>query len=57
MATSGRLQQQYRTQPDLIRSLPVGEAVIIQSGRWAHVAMAPPKYQLEPPRSTDDLST
>jgi hypothetical protein len=44
VATSGRLQQQYRTQPDLIRSLPVGEAVIIQSGRWAHVAIASPEY-------------
>jgi len=42
VATSGRLQQQYRTPPDLIRSLPVGEAVVIQAGRWAHVAMATP---------------
>lgn len=42
VATSGRLQQQYRTPPDLIRSLPIGEAVIIQAGRWAHVATAMP---------------
>ena len=42
VATSGRLQQQYRVPPELIRSLPVGEAVAIQGGRWAHVAIAPP---------------
>lgn len=41
LATSGRLQQQYRVAPDLIRSLPTGEAVVIQAGRWAHVAVAP----------------
>ncbi len=41
VATSGRLQQQYRVPPDLLRSLPRGEAVIIHAGRWAHVAVAP----------------
>ena len=41
-ATSGRLQQQYRVSPDLVRSLPVGEVVAIQAGRWAHVAVAHP---------------
>lgn len=40
VATSGRLQQQYRVPPDLVRALPVGEAVVIQGGRWAHVAVA-----------------
>lgn len=42
VATSGRLQQQYRVAPDLVRSLQVGEAVAIQAGRWAHVAVASP---------------
>lgn len=42
VATSGRLQQQYRVPPDLLRSLPIGEAAVIQAGRWAHVAIAPP---------------
>jgi len=43
VATSGRLQQQFRVSPDTLRSLPKGEAAIIQNGRWAHVAIAPPK--------------
>ena len=42
VATSGRLQQQYRVPPDMLRSLPNGEAAVIQSGRWAHVAIARP---------------
>lgn len=42
-ATSGRLQQQYRVAPDLIRALKPGEAVVISSGRWAHVAVAQPR--------------
>lgn len=42
VATSGRLQQQYRVPPDLVRSLKIGEAVVIQGGRWAQVAIAPP---------------
>jgi hypothetical protein len=42
-ATSGRLQQQYRVAPDLVRSLKTGEAVVIQGGRWAHVAIAWPR--------------
>ena len=41
-ATSGRLQQQYRVSPDLLRSLPNGEAAVIHAGRWAHVAIAKP---------------
>lgn len=41
-ATSGRLQQQFRVQPDLVRSLEVGEAVVIQAGKWGHVAVALP---------------
>jgi hypothetical protein len=40
VATSGRLQQQYRVPPDLVRALPVGEAIVIQGGRWAHIAIA-----------------
>jgi len=43
VATSGRLQQQYRVPPDLVRSLPVGEAVIIQRGRWTHIAVSQPQ--------------
>jgi hypothetical protein len=42
-ATSGRLQQQYRVAPDLVRELKPGEAVVISSGRWAHVAVAQPR--------------
>jgi hypothetical protein len=42
VAMSGRLQQQYRVAPDLVRSLSVGEAVMIRGGRWAHVAMSTP---------------
>ncbi len=42
VATSGRLQQQYRVQPDLIRALPIGEGIVIRGGRWAHVAFAAP---------------
>ncbi len=41
-ATSGRLQQQYRVSPELVRSLPVGECIIISSGRWAHIAVSRP---------------
>ena len=41
-ATSGRLQQQYRVPPDLVRSLKIGEAVIIQGGRWCHVVVGLP---------------
>jgi hypothetical protein len=42
VATSGRLQQQYRVQPDLVRALPIGEGIVIRGGRWAHVAFAAP---------------
>lgn len=42
VATSGRLQQQYRVQPDLVRVLPIGEGIVIRGGRWAHVAFAAP---------------
>ncbi len=42
MATSGRLQQQYRVPPDLVRSLKIGEVVLIQGGRWSHVAVGLP---------------
>lgn len=40
-ATSGRRQQHFRVDPQLLRELPVGEAVLISSGRWAHVAVGP----------------
>src|ERR1035437_1975400 len=43
VATSGRLQQQYRVAPDLVRSLKTGWAVAIQGGRWSHVAVACPR--------------
>jgi hypothetical protein len=42
VASSGRRQQQYRVAPDLLRSLPIGEAVVIRAGRWAHVAVTLP---------------
>ncbi|NNN10111.1 MAG: hypothetical protein HKL85_13090 [Acidimicrobiaceae bacterium] len=42
VATSGRIQQQYRTPPDLIRSLPIGEVVVVRAGRWAQVAISTP---------------
>lgn len=41
-ATSGRLQQQYRIDPDLVRALPDGEAVVAHAGRWSHVSVALP---------------
>ncbi len=50
VATSGRLQQQYRVAPDLVRSLQVGEAVAIHAGRWAHIAVASAAWaDLKPP--------
>ena len=39
-ATGGRLQQQYRIDPDLVRALPDGEAVVAHAGRWAHVKVS-----------------
>ena len=39
-ATSGRHQQQYRIDPDLVRALPDGEAVVVHAGRWAQVQVA-----------------
>lgn len=42
---SGRLQRQYRVDPDLVRALPLGEAVLIHAGRWVHVAVAAPQKQ------------
>jgi len=41
-ATSGRLQQQFRVSPELVRALPVGECVLVTGGRWAHVAVSQP---------------
>ena len=41
--TSGRLQQQFRVSPELVRSLPVGECVLVTGGHWAHVAVS--EYQ------------
>lgn len=38
---SGRLQQQYRVPPDLIRELCTGELVAIHEGRWALVRVSP----------------
>jgi hypothetical protein len=42
-AESGRLQSQFRVNPDLVRALPAGEAVIIRAGRWAHVWISRPR--------------
>ena len=41
VATSGRLQQQYRISPNLVRELPVGELVAIHESRWALVRVSP----------------
>ena len=38
--TSGTLQRQHRVEPNLVRALPDGEAVVVQADRWAHVAVA-----------------
>jgi hypothetical protein len=40
VATGGRRQQTYRVPPDLVRSLPAGQVVLIRHGHWAHVAVA-----------------
>jgi DNA helicase HerA-like ATPase len=42
VATGGRRQQTYRVPPDLVRTLPAGQVVLIRHGHWAHVAVAPP---------------
>ena len=42
IASGGRRQQTYRIPPDLVRSLPAGQAVIVRQGHWGHVAIAPP---------------
>lgn len=41
-ASGGRLQQTCSIPPDLNRSLPAGQAVIVRQGHWGHVAVAPP---------------
>jgi hypothetical protein len=38
-ATSGRRQQTYRADPQRVRELAAGEAVVIHGGGWAHVAV------------------
>ena len=40
--TGGRRQQTYRIDPDLIRTLPAGQVVLVRNGRWAQVAVALP---------------
>jgi hypothetical protein len=40
--TSGRIQQQFRVSPELVRTLPIGECVVITQGRWCQVAVALP---------------
>ena len=42
IASGGRRQQTYRIPPDLVRSLPAGQAVIVRQGHWGHVAVAQP---------------
>ncbi len=39
VATGGRRQQTYRVPPDLVRTLPAGQVVLIRHGHWAHVAV------------------
>jgi hypothetical protein len=45
IASGGRRQQTYRIPPDLIRSLPAGQAVIVRQSYWGHVAVAKPAPQ------------
>ena len=45
LASSGRMQQQFRVSPELVRNLPVGECVIITAGRWAHIGVSNPIIQ------------
>ena len=56
IASGGRRQQTYRIPPDLVRSLPAGQAVIVRQGHWGHVAVAPPQAssgaQKEPGRTS-----
>ena len=42
IASGGRRQQTYSIPPELVRSLPAGQAVIVRQGHWGHVAVAPP---------------
>ncbi len=42
IASGGRRQQTYRIPPDLVRSLPAGQAVMVRQGHWGHIAMATP---------------
>ncbi len=42
VASGGRRQQTYRIPPDLVRSLPAGQAVIVRQGHWGHIAVAQP---------------
>ncbi len=42
VATGGRRQQTYRIDPDLVRTLPAGQVVLIRQGRWAQVAVGLP---------------
>jgi hypothetical protein len=44
IASGGRRQQTYRIPPDLVRSLPAGQAVIVRHGHWGHVAVAQPSH-------------
>lgn len=39
-ATNGRLQQQCRIDPDLVRALRDGEAGVAHAGRWAHIRVS-----------------
>jgi hypothetical protein len=50
IASGGRRQQTYRIPPDLVRSLPAGQAVIVRQGHWGHVAVAPPTAPSVRPR-------
>ena len=43
VASGGRMQQTYSIPPELIRSLPAGQAVIVRQGHWGHVAVGVPQ--------------
>jgi len=45
IASGGRRQQTYSIPPELVRSLPAGQAVIVRQGHWGHVAVAQPESQ------------
>lgn len=43
IASGGRLQQTYSIPPELVQSLPAGQAVIVRQGHWGHVTVGVPQ--------------